>query len=189
MAFKKYFSINKTLLPLKVTLFFFAASYMSILPYLTLHMVDIGITYEHISYIYAVLPFAIFLAIPFVGFLADKIGSFTRVLYLTLLGSGVFHTVLVFLPLVTEVVLQPEMSNVTFEDNSTIFQWSECQGSDLCPTWNEVNRLEMEGCEIQCPIKLSVCEAVTNMSMCHTNGTDVAFNIGNITKISSGKTI
>ena len=154
-------------------------------------MVDIGITYEHISFIYAVLPFTIFLGIPLVGFMADKLGSFTRVLILTLLGSGVFHTVLLFLPSITEVVLQPETSNFTFEGNSIEFHWSKCQGSDSCPTWNanDVNKLELEGCELQCPIDVSVCEAVTNMFMCQTNGTDVSFKIANITTMSTGKTI
>ena len=43
-CWKKTFTINKTLLPLKMTLFFFSASAFSILPYLTIHMKDIGIT-------------------------------------------------------------------------------------------------------------------------------------------------
>ena len=45
---------------------------------------------------YAVLPFTIFLAPPLVGFLADKMGSYTRSLILTLIGSGIFHTGILF---------------------------------------------------------------------------------------------
>ena len=58
---KSTFTINKTLLPLKFTLFFFSASAFSILPYLTIHMKDIGIKIEHISMMYAILPFTIVL--------------------------------------------------------------------------------------------------------------------------------
>ena len=58
---RQHFTINKKLLPLKFTLFFFSASAFSILPYLTIHMKDIGIKVEHIALMYAVLPFTIFL--------------------------------------------------------------------------------------------------------------------------------
>jgi hypothetical protein len=34
---------------------------------------------EHIALMYAVLPFTIFLAPPLIGFLADKLGSYTKV--------------------------------------------------------------------------------------------------------------
>ena len=70
---QKTFHINKNLLPLKLTLFFFSASAFSILPYLTIHMKDIGISVEHIALMYAVLPFTIFFAPPLVGFMADKL--------------------------------------------------------------------------------------------------------------------
>ena len=73
---QKTFQINKHLLPLKLTLFFFSASAFSILPYLTIHMKDIGISVEHIALMYAVLPFTIFLAPPLVGFMADKLVRF-----------------------------------------------------------------------------------------------------------------
>ena len=60
-SWKQHFVINKKLLPLKFTLFFFSASAFSILPYLTIHMKDIGIKVEHIALMYAILPFTIFL--------------------------------------------------------------------------------------------------------------------------------
>ena len=40
---------------------------------------DIGISVEHIAVMYAVLPFTVFLAPPLIGFLADKLGSYTKV--------------------------------------------------------------------------------------------------------------
>ena len=58
---REHLRINKELLPLKFTLFFFSASLFSIIPYLTIHMRDIGIKVEHIALMYAVLPFTIFL--------------------------------------------------------------------------------------------------------------------------------
>ena len=54
-----------------------------------------------IAIIYAILPFTIFLTPAGVGFLADKLGNFTRVLMLTVIGSAIFHTALLFIPTVT----------------------------------------------------------------------------------------
>ena len=68
-------SINRTLLPLKLALFFWAAAAFSILPYLTIHMKDIGISDIDIAFIYSILPFTVFIAPPLVGFLADKLGN------------------------------------------------------------------------------------------------------------------
>merc|ERR1711997_1110057 len=123
---REQFIINKKLFPLKLTLFFFSASAFSILPYLTIHMKDIGIKVEHIALMYAILPFTIFLAPPLVGFMADKLGSYTRVLILTLLGSGIFHTVLLFLPSVYEVVIYPQTSSFEFVGTSALLKWSKC---------------------------------------------------------------
>ena len=54
----------------------------------------------------------IFVAPALVGYMADKLGSYTRVMALTLLGSGIFHTALLFLPSVYEVTTYPEMSSL-----------------------------------------------------------------------------
>ena len=70
---------------------------------------------------YAVLPFTIFLAPPLVGFLADKMGSYTRALILTLIGSGIFHTVLLFLPKVEVVEIMPSSTLFTFEGKFDFF--------------------------------------------------------------------
>ena len=163
-SWRDHFKINKKLLPLKFTLFFFSASAFSILPYLTIHMKDIGIKVEHIALMYAILPFTIFFgknnsainsklsswkknqitfffvsAPPFVGYMADKLGSYTRVLVLTLLGSGVFHTVLLFLPSVSEVTTYPVSSSFEFIGTSAVLKWSKCSDGDFntCPTWTK----------------------------------------------------
>ena len=68
----------QTLLPLKLTLFFYSAAAFAILPYLTIHMKDIGISDIDVALIYTILPFCVFLAPPVVGFFADKLGNYTR---------------------------------------------------------------------------------------------------------------
>ena len=95
---------NRKLVPLKMTIFFFGCSAFSILPYLTIHMKvrttqrmlvsvpfkiyryfllffisqDIGISVENIAIIYAILPFTSLVSSPLVGFLADRLGSYTK---------------------------------------------------------------------------------------------------------------
>lgn len=183
-----HFTLNKTLLPLKLTLFFFSASAFSILPYLTIHMEDIGIKVEHIALMYAVLPFTIFMAPPLVGYMADKLGSYTRVLILTLFGSGVFHTVLLFLPTVSEVVLPPQQSAFHFQADSVDFKWSACS-NQACPEWNLepslLQDLDLDNCVLECPINVGICEAVTGMFNCQANGTKVTFQNLNITTSGS----
>ena len=65
-------------MPLKLTLFFYSAAAFAILPYLTIHMKDIGISDIDVALIYTILPFCVFLAPPVVGFFADKLGNYTR---------------------------------------------------------------------------------------------------------------
>ena len=71
--------------------------------------------------------------------MADKLGSYTRVLVLTLLGSGVFHTVLLFLPSVSEVTTYPVSSSFEFIGTSAVLKWSKCSDGDFntCPTWTK----------------------------------------------------
>ena len=155
-------------------------------------MKDIGISVEHIALMYAVLPFTIFLAPPLVGFMADKMGSYTRVLILTLFGSGVFHTVLLFLPSIVNVELQPSSSTFAFEGNLTHFSWSGCEGRDeLCPQFQDtLSQMELDGCNLHCPIfgtySVGICEATNPMFLCEANGTQVTFSKLNITTLGSG---
>ena len=65
---------------------------------LAIHMKDIGISVENIAIIYAILPFTALVSSPAIGFLADKLGSFTRVLMLTLVGDAVFYGLLLAVP-------------------------------------------------------------------------------------------
>ena len=58
-----------------MTHFMLSGAAYAILPYLTIHMKDIGISDLDVALIYTVLPFCVFIAPPFVGFLADKLGN------------------------------------------------------------------------------------------------------------------
>ena len=66
--------------------------------YLTVHMKDIGISIENIAFIYAALPFTSLISGPLVGFLADHLGSYTKVLLLTLAGDAIFFSLLLTVP-------------------------------------------------------------------------------------------
>ncbi|CAG0887735.1 unnamed protein product [Darwinula stevensoni] len=84
----------------------------SLLPYLTIHMKQLGMSYEQIAIIYAVLPFTSFLGPPITGeegrtsrvrrvvtgLIADKFGNYKPVLLLCLVTNAVFHSLLVALP-------------------------------------------------------------------------------------------
>ena len=120
---------------------------------------------------------------------SDFQGSYTRVLILTLFGSGVFHTVLLFLPSIIEVELQPSSSTFAFEGNLTHFSWSGCEGAaeDLCPQFRDsLSLMELDGCTMECPIQFGICEAVNPMFLCQANGTRVTFRELNITALIPG---
>ena len=60
-------------------MFLFAGAGYAIIPYLTIHMKDIGISDIDVAMIYSILPFCVFTGPPIVGFVADKLGNYTRV--------------------------------------------------------------------------------------------------------------
>ena len=124
--------------------------------------------------------------------MADKLGSYTRVLLLTLTGSGIFHTVLLFIPSVTEITIVPTTFTFEFESDSVLFSWSKCPDmDDFCPNWEvpgELMDLHLDGCNLECPLDdIQICEATTSMYLCQANGTEVIFKEVNITQTSKGK--
>ena len=124
---KEFFKINWKFVPLKLLIFFWSSAAFSILPYLTIHMKDIGISIDHIALIYAILPFTIFVAPPFVGYLADKMGSFTRVLLVMFLGTGVFHSVLLFVPTSVTISRPPTEVKFSLVNNTASLMWPSCE--------------------------------------------------------------
>ena len=131
---REFFKINWKLVPLKLLIFFESSATCSLLPYLTIHMKDIGISIDHIALIYAILPFTIFIAPPFVGYLADKMGSFTRVLFIMFLGTGVFHSVLLFVPTSHSVTQPPNNVRFSLLNDTASLMWSSCDGFENIKT-------------------------------------------------------
>ena len=58
----------------------------------------------------------------------------------------------------------------------------------MCPTFHHtLSQIELEGCAIECPIQVGICEATNPMFLCSANGTQVTFRELNITRIGPGK--
>lgn len=80
---KKSF-INLPLIPLKIILFSWYAAGACLLPYMTLHMKQLGLTMVEMTAVYAILPIIQLLGTPIAGFMADKTGNYKSVLLMTL---------------------------------------------------------------------------------------------------------
>ena len=63
-----------------------------------------------VAFIYSILPFCVFLAPPLVGFLADRLGNYKKVVYGCILLTGVFHTSLLFVPATVRVRDSPSVA-------------------------------------------------------------------------------
>ena len=115
-------------------------------------------------------------------------------LILTLLGSAIFHTVLLFLPSVSEVIVYPQTSSFEFVGTSALLKWSKCSTyeeeiSTTCPTWtkNWPKDVEFSGCtrSPECSIiDVGICESVNNPIICQAdaNGTEVSFRYVNVSR-------
>lgn len=76
--------INVPLIPLKIILFAWYAAGACLLPYMTLHMKQLGLTMAETTVVYAILPIIQLLGTPIAGFMADKTGNYKSVLLLSL---------------------------------------------------------------------------------------------------------
>lgn len=76
--------INVPLIPLKIILFTWYAAGACLLPYMTLHMKQLGLTMVEMTAVYAILPIIQLLGTPIAGFMADKTGNYKSVLMLSL---------------------------------------------------------------------------------------------------------
>ena len=121
-------------------------------------MKDIGISIDHIALIYAILPFTIFIAPPFVGYLADKMGSFTRVLLIMFLGTGVFHSVLLFVPTSLTISRPPTEVKFSLVNNTASLMWTSCE------ILEEIKLNEGEN-SIKCLKKYEIDHEATNKSI------------------------
>jgi len=155
---KNFFQPNMNLLPLKCTLFFFNGASFAIMPYLTIHMKDIGINDVDIALMYAILPFCVFIAPPLVGFFADKLGNYVRVLLMSIIGCAVFHTLLLAVPTMTRHVDYPP-TNMTMVGGEVKLQWELCEDRSCTVIQNPREKdkdpvpiyFEMNNCTLHCP--------------------------------------
>ena len=159
-GWRSFFTVNKKLLPLKITLFMFCGAAYAVLPYLTIHMKDIGISDMDVGLIYSILPFCVFIGPPIVGFVADKIGDYSRVNMIFMVMMGVFHTALLFVPPMVNVITQPE-SRVNIRGSEFNIAWKKCENSDgeaeaiddICKTKIQSKgkvSIKLEHCDIKC---------------------------------------
>ena len=159
-GWRSFFTVNKKLFPLKITLFMFCGAAYAVLPYLTIHMKDIGISDMDVGLIYSILPFCVFIGPPIVGFVADKIGDYSRVNMIFMVLMGVFHTALLFVPPTVNVVTQPD-TRINIRGSEVNIAWSHCKNSDgevediddICKTKIQSKRkvsIKLEGCEVKC---------------------------------------
>ncbi|XP_067141782.1 major facilitator superfamily domain-containing protein 6-like [Centruroides vittatus] len=90
--------VDVDLLPLKVVLFCLFGAHACLIPYMTIHMKDLGISVEETSYIYTFLPFTQIMGSPLAGAVADKLGQYKPVLIISLLLTSAFSTAIMFVP-------------------------------------------------------------------------------------------
>lgn len=86
--------INKPLIPLKIILFTWYAAGACLLPYMTLHMKQLGLNMAETTAVYAILPIIQMFGTPIAGFIADKTGNYRSVLLMSL-GTCIVTTTLI----------------------------------------------------------------------------------------------
>ncbi|XP_023340878.1 uncharacterized protein LOC111710915 isoform X2 [Eurytemora carolleeae] len=90
-------------------------------------MKDIGINDVDIALMYAILPFSVFIGPPIVGFFADKLGNYMRVLLLNIVGCAVFHTLLLAVPTNLHRVHYPN-TTLSMVGRNVNLTWAKCAG-------------------------------------------------------------
>uniref|UniRef100_A0A6G1SMC6 Major facilitator superfamily domain-containing protein 6 n=1 Tax=Aceria tosichella TaxID=561515 RepID=A0A6G1SMC6_9ACAR len=111
--------INVPLIPLKMILFTWYAAGACLLPYMTLHMKQLGLNMAEMTAVYAILPIIQLLGTPIAGFIADKTGNYKSVLQLSLATCIVTTTLIQYAVPARKTssnqpaVSTPPMSNAT----------------------------------------------------------------------------
>ena len=91
-----------------------------------------------------IIPWISLISSPIVGFLADKLGSYTKVLMLSVVGDAVFYTLLLFIPSVTRSTFVPA-TNLTVSNSQLSLSW------DACTSYNNIPVLP-QGSASACPL-------------------------------------
>ena len=122
-------------------------------------MKDIGINDVDIALMYAILPFCVFIAPPVVGFFADKLGNYIRVLLMSIVGCAFFHSLLLAVPTNLRHVDYPE-TIMTMKETDVSLKWKTCGAEQACtkirnPEEKEKDPIQiyfqMENCTLNCP--------------------------------------
>ncbi|UYV60231.1 hypothetical protein LAZ67_1000499 [Cordylochernes scorpioides] len=127
-------TINKTLFPLKVVLFCWYGATACLLPYMTIHMKDLGITVAETSIIYTILPFTQMIGSPLAGVAADKMGRYKPVLILTLGMTAAFGTAILFVPSINPPTMHLARHSLSCSgDNPLTYTIAKCNSEQTCP--------------------------------------------------------
>lgn len=92
------FKVNKPLIPLKVTLFFWFGAAAVLQPFTGLHLKQLGLSVKNLSIIYMISPFCQFTGTTVSGIIADKIGRSKPVLHANLILAMLAGTSMLFIP-------------------------------------------------------------------------------------------
>ncbi|XP_050314309.1 uncharacterized protein LOC126748849 isoform X2 [Anthonomus grandis grandis] len=170
-----WFGINKNLIMLKLTLFFFYGATSSLVPYLTIHMQNIGLRMEDISLVYLALPLTTFLAPPLTGFLVDRFGRYKPVVIVSFLLTAVLHHVLLFIPGQELPGQQPPGYVITHPKKMYVeVWWSPCPSRE-CPDSEEVD-VVLDMCVDHCLLKQQMAQ--NPQLIVFSNGTEIHLDPG-----------
>lgn len=182
---KDELSLNKALLPIKLILFLYSGGTSSILPYLNLHMQQLGITLKEIAVISAFLPLANIFGPPIAGLFADKTGNYRLAVFLSLVLCLVFHIALLFVP--------PRLgSQLTLACGAEGHALSS-RACDPCARPNDTElSLVLENCKLKCdspPPEFAVCLRGGPEPRCRTFSVSGKITInGTVSSLQDGDT-
>ncbi|KFM77533.1 Major facilitator superfamily domain-containing protein 6, partial [Stegodyphus mimosarum] len=153
MAKLKCPTLNRALFPLKIVLFCWYGASSSLIPYMTIHMKELGITVEETAIIYTFLPVTQLVCTPLAGMIADKLGRYKDVLMLSVLSSVAFATAILFVPPAPDP--RVEHPDIDLHCGPVILPHvvvEKCWGGpcDVFHT-NQTNPMQLLGCSVYCP--------------------------------------
>ena len=108
------------------------------------------------------------LAPPLVGFFADKLGNYVRVLVMSIIACAIFHTLLLAVPTMNKQVDYPD-TKMTMQASKVTLEWEKCIEETKCskirnPAEKDKDPVpiyfEMNHCELECSN-----EKITDMMM------------------------
>ncbi|XP_063588960.1 major facilitator superfamily domain-containing protein 6-like [Penaeus indicus] len=158
----------------------------SILPYLTLHMQQLGITLKEIAVISAFLPLANIFGPPIAGLFADKTGNYRLAVFLSLLLCLVFHIALLFVP--------PRLDSALTLSCGPDGHALSSLACDPCDRLNATElSLVLENCKFTCesppPSEFSLCLPSDHEPRCRSfNISDQIIINGSVSSVQDGKT-